>query len=448
MSDLKKLLTATVSSSRDAQPRRARAGRARRRREHTGEELDQIAQRHELGRGLQEEALTTARFPVRIARERPPHPAHRVVRVAARWLTFAPRHGVARSPKLISPKASRAPVAPAANPAVLAVLFAISFSHLLNDTIQSLIPAIYPLLKTSFHLSFVQVGLITLAFQMTASILQPFVGLYHRSAAASRSRSPAAWGSRSADSSCFRTPPTSAWSSAAAALVGMGSSIFHPESSRVAHLASGGRHGFAQSVFQVGGNAGSSLGPLLAALIVVPHGQGSVLWFALLALLGIAVLTWVGSWYRAHLVEAKTRAARDSASAPPAVHPPGLDCPRRPRRADLFEIFLPRQPNELLHFLSHPEVPLSRPGRAVSSVSFSLRRRPRHHHRRADRRSLRAQARHLDFHPRRRAVHHRPAPRQSALDRHPRRHHRAHSGLGLFRDPGLRAGTGPGKNRT
>jgi len=199
-----------------------------------------------------------------------------------------------------------------ANSTVLAILFAISFSHLLNDTIQSLIPAIYPLLKTSFRLSFVQVGLITLAFQMTASILQPFVGLY-------TDRHPKPY------SLAFGMALTLgglvllshavhyAMVLAAAALVGMGSSVFHPESSRVAHLASGGRTGFAQSLFQVGGNAGSSLGPLLAALIVVPHGQGSVLWFALIALLGIGILAGVGGWYRRHLAE---RDARPGSAAP------------------------------------------------------------------------------------------------------------------------------------
>jgi len=193
-----------------------------------------------------------------------------------------------------------------ANSTVLAILFAISISHLLNDTIQSLIPAIYPLLKTSFHLSFVQVGLITLAFQMTASILQPFVGLY-------TDRHPKPYslafgmGLTLGGLVLLSRATHYAMVVAAAALVGLGSSVFHPESSRVAHLASGGRTGFAQSLFQVGGNAGSSLGPLLAALIVVPYGQRSVLWFALIALLGMGILTSVGGWYRRHLTERDAR---------------------------------------------------------------------------------------------------------------------------------------------
>ncbi|HEX3817911.1 MAG TPA: MFS transporter [Chthoniobacterales bacterium] len=212
------------------------------------------------------------------------------------------------------PHLTRSGTVSAASPTVLAILFAISFSHLLNDTIQSLIPAIYPLLKSSYHLSFVQVGLITLAFQMTASILQPVVGAF-------TDRRPKPFSlacgmglslgglvllSRAGNFGMVVT---------AAALVGMGSSIFHPESSRVAHLASGGRTGLAQSIFQVGGNAGSSLGPLLAALIVVPYGQKSVLWFAFPALLGIGILAGVGDWYRKHLA-AKKHPAHAADAAP------------------------------------------------------------------------------------------------------------------------------------
>lgn len=188
---------------------------------------------------------------------------------------------------------------------VFAVLIAISVSHLLNDTIQSVIPAIYPILKESFHLSFTQIGLITLTFQLTASLLQPFVGLYtdHRPKPYSLA---IGMGftlvgllvlSRSGN---FPTILCSA------ALVGMGSSVFHPEASRLARMASGGRHGFAQSIFQVGGNAGTSLGPLLAALIIVPRGQQSVGWFSVVALLAIIVLLNVGHWYSRNLYRLKT----------------------------------------------------------------------------------------------------------------------------------------------
>jgi FSR family fosmidomycin resistance protein-like MFS transporter len=180
---------------------------------------------------------------------------------------------------------------------VLAILFALSFSHLLNDTMQSLLPAIYPLLKTSFHLSFAQVGLITLTNQLTASLLQPLVGLY-------TDRYPKPYslavgmGFTLVGIVLLGLADNFAIILVAAALVGMGSSVFHPEASRVARMASGGRHGFAQSLFQVGGNAGTSFGPLLAALLIVPGGRIEVLWFSLVALAGIVVLTNVGHWYR------------------------------------------------------------------------------------------------------------------------------------------------------
>lgn len=200
------------------------------------------------------------------------------------------------------------------------ILGAISFSHLLNDMIQSLILAIYPLLKAGFDLSFVQVGLITLSFQLTASLLQPLIGLYTDKQPMPYSL-PIGMGFTLAGLLLLAAATTFPMLLVAAALVGSGSSVFHPESSRVARLASGGRHGLAQSVFQVGGNLGSSLGPLLAAWIVVPHGRGSVAWFALAALLAIVVLLQVGRWYRAHLAE--------SAKRPVAVetaprHPPGM----------------------------------------------------------------------------------------------------------------------------
>ena len=189
---------------------------------------------------------------------------------------------------------------------VFAVLIAISFSHLLNDTIQSVIPAIYPILKTSFHLNFTQIGLITLTFQLTASLLQPFVGLYtdHRPKPYSLA---IGMGFTLVGLLLLSEANNFAIILCSAALVGMGSSIFHPEASRLARMASGGRHGFAQSFFQVGGNAGSSLGPLLAALIIVPGGQPSVAWFSLAAILAIGVLWKVGVWYRHNMYRIKAR---------------------------------------------------------------------------------------------------------------------------------------------
>jgi FSR family fosmidomycin resistance protein-like MFS transporter len=191
---------------------------------------------------------------------------------------------------------------------VFAVLVAISFSHLLNDTIQSLIPAIYPILKGSFHLNFAQVGLITLTFQLTASLLQPFVGLYtdHRPKPYSLA---IGMGFTLFGLVLLSTAKNFPMILCSSALVGMGSSVFHPEASRLARMASGGRHGFAQSLFQVGGNAGSSFGPLLAAIIIVPRGQSSVAWFSLMALLAIGVLWKVGDWYKHNMYRIKVRAS-------------------------------------------------------------------------------------------------------------------------------------------
>jgi MFS transporter, FSR family, fosmidomycin resistance protein len=182
-----------------------------------------------------------------------------------------------------------------------AILGAISFSHLLNDMIQSLIVAIYPVLKGGFNLSFGQIGLITLTYQVTASLLQPLVGVVTDRKPMPYSL-PVGMGFTLCGLLLLAVAPNFAVLLVAAALVGTGSSVFHPESSRVARLASGGQHGLAQSLFQVGGNTGSSLGPLLAAWVIVPHGRGSVAWFSLAALLAMVVLMQVGRWYRLHHV--------------------------------------------------------------------------------------------------------------------------------------------------
>jgi FSR family fosmidomycin resistance protein-like MFS transporter len=182
---------------------------------------------------------------------------------------------------------------------VFSILFAISFSHLLNDMIQSLLPAIYPILKSSFHLDFTKIGLITLTYQLTASLLQPLIGHYTDTRPKPYSL-PFGMGFTLVGLALLSRASNFPTILCAAALVGMGSAVFHPESSRVARLASGGQHGLAQSVFQVGGNAGSSLGPLLAAFVVLPGGQHSIIWFTLAALLAIILLTRVGSWYKQH----------------------------------------------------------------------------------------------------------------------------------------------------
>ncbi len=183
---------------------------------------------------------------------------------------------------------------------VYPILLMISFSHMLNDTIQSLIPSIYPLVKTNFHLNFSQIGLITLTFQMAASLLQPLVGLYtdHRPKPFSLVTG---MGFTLTGLICLSQAGHFYILLFSVALIGIGSSIFHPEASKVAYMASGGKRGLAQSIFQVGGNAGSSLGPLLAALIIVPLGQPSIGWFSLLALLAMGVLLFVGRWYKLNL---------------------------------------------------------------------------------------------------------------------------------------------------
>ena len=184
---------------------------------------------------------------------------------------------------------------------VLDILLAISFCHLLNDMISSLLPAIYPLLKDSYHLDFAQVGLITLTYQCTASLLQPLVGL-HTDRRPMPYSLPAGMVFTLIGIAILAVAHSFSTLLVAAALVGTGASVFHPESSRVARMASGGQHGLAQSLFQLGGNAGLALGPLLAALIVLPKGQGNVMWFSLAVLLAIVLLTWVSRWTKEHML--------------------------------------------------------------------------------------------------------------------------------------------------
>ena len=196
----------------------------------------------------------------------------------------------------------------AAGATVLPILFAISAGHLLNDTMQSVLLSIYPLLKDKLALDFVHIGIITLVFQLTASVLQPMIGLY-------TDKHPKPFSLPFGMASTFMGMLVLALAGGfatvllAAALIGVGSSVFHPEASRVARLAAGGRYGFAQSVFQVGGNAGQAIGPLLVALVVIPNGQIHAAWFALAAVIGIAILSRVGLWYRDHLAERRASGA-------------------------------------------------------------------------------------------------------------------------------------------
>jgi MFS transporter, FSR family, fosmidomycin resistance protein len=194
-------------------------------------------------------------------------------------------------------------------------LIAISVCHLLNDMLQSVIPAIYPMLKQSLRLDFSQIGLITLTNQLTASLLQPFVGMY-----TDRRPTPYSLATGMMISLIglvllgFATDLTMII--VAVACIGVGSAVFHPESSRVARMASGGRHGLAQSLFQVGGNAGSAIGPLAAAFIVLPNGQRSIALFGVLALIGITLLIRIGGWYKAHTIARAVKAARQQMTSP------------------------------------------------------------------------------------------------------------------------------------
>jgi FSR family fosmidomycin resistance protein-like MFS transporter len=216
---------------------------------------------------------------------------------------------------LLNDSVTTAPRISAAGGTALGILAAISFCHLLNDMLQSLLPALYPMIKASYRLSFAQIGLLTFTFQFTASLLQPLVG-----AMADKKPRPYSlaigMGFTLAGLLLLAFATSYALLLVAAALIGTGSSVFHPESSRVARMASGGKHGFAQSVFQVGGNLGTSAGPLLAAFIVLPHGQSSVAWFSAAALLGIFLLVNVGHWYKTHGVSRLARAGGARRAAP------------------------------------------------------------------------------------------------------------------------------------
>ncbi|MFC5861170.1 MFS transporter [Acidicapsa dinghuensis] len=201
---------------------------------------------------------------------------------------------------------------PATSPeqTLLRVLAAASFCHLVNDMVQSLLPSMYPILKSGFHLNFSQIGLMTLVFQLTASILQPFIGHFTDRRPLPYSL-PIGMTISLGGLVLLAYAPTFNTLLVAAALFGIGSAVFHPESSRVARMASGGKHGFAQSFFQVGGNTGSAIGPLLAAFLILPIGQRGSLWFAVALVTGIAVLLWISRWYKNRLEHLRNR---------PAVH--------------------------------------------------------------------------------------------------------------------------------
>lgn len=210
--------------------------------------------------------------------------------------------------------AAKSGVKAAAGPAYV-VLAGISFSHFLNDTMQSLIASVYPILKDTYALDFAQIGMITLAFQFTASLLQPVVGHYTDKKAQPYSLS-IGMASTFVGLLLLSAAHQYLVILIAAALVGLGSAVFHPESARIARLASGGRYGFAQSVFQLGGSFGTSMGPVLAAVIVVPFGQGSIAWFSSIAFLAIVILWRIGRWYEPQIKAKRTAPVQAHPDAP------------------------------------------------------------------------------------------------------------------------------------
>ncbi|MFR6414632.1 MAG: MFS transporter [Alistipes shahii] len=286
---------------------------------------------------------------------------------------------------------------------VYPILLLVSVTHLLNDMMQSVIPAVYPLLKAKFGFSFAQIGLITLVFQMTSSILQPFVGRY-----ADRHPRPYSL----AAGMCFTLAGLFALALApgfapillAVALIGWGSSIFHPESSRVAQLASGGRKGLAQSIFQVGGNAGSAFGPLLAALVVIPYGQASIV------LVRPGRTAWPSGILLAHRQLVQTATERHREPPPPvtataaARHLPSRKIRRAHccilTRAGLLEIFLHRLYDQLFHLLPYGQIRLLGAGRAIQPLRIPRGIGRRHGRRRAAGRPHRTEIRHLGLDPR------------------------------------------------
>src|SRR5580658_4973991 len=283
------------------------------------------------------------------------------------------------------------------------VLGAISFSHFLNDMIQSLIIAIYPVLKGEFQLSFAQVGTITLTYQICASVLQPLVGAYTDKHPKPHSLS-AGMGFTLAGLVMLAFAPNYPSVLLAAALVGAGSSIFHPESARIARFASGGRHGLAQSIFQVGGNGGSAVGPLLAAWIIIPNGRASVAWFALAAILAIVVLWNVSDWYRRRHLDRP--ASAKTAPCAPSPLPAGRVAWSVAILIVLIfsKYFYLASISSYYNFYLIEKFHLRAVGADVP-VSVPLCRRARRLDRRAGGRPGGAQARDLVFDPRRGALH-------------------------------------------
>ena len=249
------------------------------------------------------------------------------------------------------------------------MLISVTACHLINDTLQALMLAIYPILRDSYALTFAQIGMITMVFHVTASVLQPLIGLYtdRRPLPYSLPLAPAFTLLGLVLLGVATSYPVIL---VAAGAVGIGSAIFHPEASRVARIASGGRFGMAQSLFQVGGNIGTSLGPLLAAWIILPRGQASVVWFALIALAAVGILSGVGRWYSHHLSPKNTARSIPARPSRPQ-HAYGEPVASHFAGADVFKIRLHLKLQQLLHLLSHRSFPGSGEGRADLPLRLS-----------------------------------------------------------------------------
>jgi MFS transporter, FSR family, fosmidomycin resistance protein len=235
--------------------------------------------------------------------------------VAASWNSFVNKPVIVSEETLAAPVVAPGIAAKSATGPAYLVLGGISFSHFLNDTMQSLIPSVYPILKQNYALDFAQIGMITLAFQVTASLLQPVVG-YVTDKKAQPFSLAIGMGFTFVGLLLLSVAHVYGMILVSAGLVGLGSAVFHPESARIARMASGGRYGFAQAVFQVGGNFGSAMGPLLAALIIVPFGQPSIAWFSSIAFVAILLLWQIGRWYKPRILPRKSAAQARSPEAP------------------------------------------------------------------------------------------------------------------------------------
>ena len=260
-----------------------------------------------------------------------------------------------------------------ASSTVFAVLLAVTTCHLINDTLQALMLAIYPMLRDSYALTFGQIGMITLVFQVVASILQPLIGHYtdRRPLPYSLPVAPAFTLLGLVLLGAATSYPAIL---VAAGAVGIGSAIFHPEASRVARIASGGRYGMAQSLFQVGGNIGTSIGPLLAAWVILPNGQASVVWFGVIALAAVGILSGVGRWYSQAEEHGTSHACRPSRTQ----HAHGEPVACRSAGADVFKIRLHLKLQQLLHLLSYRSFPGA--GERRADLSFCLSGSFRHGH--------------------------------------------------------------------